>query len=221
MQFHPLHHVWFSRASPPFVSSGIPNLPQLRFAPLRADWVIPLRFPLRLILSENQSAPVTLSPPVIISSAPLPRRFSSFLAGWASRVTALSKWRYLNNPITEENMTNNLKNQLKQFTGSEQIFYNPLFPKFRYTEGVKYLAQAANCYWLLDYIFSSQHLKTLQQCPFQVWKLKVTENQAAKLFVEDGNSNLVKSFNLKYTDFPLEQIDLWLVDNILLLPSEY
>jgi len=114
-----------------------------------------------------------------------------------------------------------LQAELKNFTGSEQVFYNPLFRKFRYTEGVKYLAQEANCYWLLDYIFSNQHSKTLQQTPFQVWKLKVAEDNTATITVEDGNKNHIKSFKLEFTDFPLEQIDLWFIEGTLLLPSEY
>ena len=114
-----------------------------------------------------------------------------------------------------------LQTELKNFTGSEQVFYNPLFRKFRYTEGVKYLAQEANCYWLLDYIFSNQHSKTLQQTPFQVWSLKVAKDNTATITVEDGNKNQVKSFKLEFTDFPLEQIDLWFIEGTLILPSEY
>ncbi|MCW5921432.1 MAG: hypothetical protein KIS77_03755 [Saprospiraceae bacterium] len=113
-----------------------------------------------------------------------------------------------------------LQAELKNFTGSEQVFYNPLFRKFRYTEGVKYLAQEANCYWLLDYIFSNQHSKTLQQTPFQVWSLNAKDNTAT-ITVEDGNKNQVKFFKLEFTDFPLEQIDLWFIEGTLILPSEY
>ncbi len=114
-----------------------------------------------------------------------------------------------------------LQAELKHFTGSEQIFYNPLFPKFRYTEGVKYLAQETHCYWLLDYIFSNQHCEELQQNPFQVWKLKVAQDNTAIITVEDGNKNQVKSFKLEFTDFPLEQFDLWFIEGTLILPSEY
>lgn len=117
--------------------------------------------------------------------------------------------------------TKNLENKLKHFTGSEEVFYLPLFPKFRYTEGVRYLAQEAKCYWLLDYIFSNQHDKAIQAQPFQVWKLLVADNHPAQIKVEDGNDNLVKSFQLEFTDFPLKQIDLWLIEETLLLPSEY
>lgn len=114
-----------------------------------------------------------------------------------------------------------LKAELRHFTGSEQVFYNPMFPKFRYTEGVKYLAQEANCYWLLDYVFSNQAIKAISEQPFQVWKLKVAEDHTATIIVEDGNYNQVKSFKLDYTDFPLDEIDLWFIEGTLILPSEY
>lgn len=114
-----------------------------------------------------------------------------------------------------------LQSELKQFTGSEQVFYLPLFPKFRYTEGVRFLAKEANCYWLLDYVFSNQHDKTIQEQPFQVWKLQVAENCTAQIKVEDGNDNLVKTFQLEFTDFPLSQIALWFIEGTLILPSEY
>lgn len=114
-----------------------------------------------------------------------------------------------------------LQSELKQFTGSEQVFYNPLFPKFRYTDGIKYLAQEAKCYWLLDYIFSNQHNKALRETPFQVWKLSVAEDHTATVTVEDGNDNKVKNFKIEFTDFPLERIDLWFIEGTLILPSEY
>ena len=114
-----------------------------------------------------------------------------------------------------------LQAELKHFTESEQIFYNPLFPKFRYTDGVKYLAQEAHCYWLLDHIFIHQHLEEIRKNHFQVWKLKVAKGDASTITVEDGNSNLIKSFKLEYTDFPLDEIDLWFIEGTLILPTEY
>lgn len=114
-----------------------------------------------------------------------------------------------------------LQAELKQFTGSEQVFYHPLFPNFKYTEGVKYLAREAQCYWLLICIFSNQHFKALQQTPFQVWKLRIAENQTATISVEDGNNNKVKSIKLEFAYCLLEEIDLWFIEGTLLLPSEY
>jgi hypothetical protein len=116
--------------------------------------------------------------------------------------------------------TINLIQALKQFTGTEQWYRNPLFPKYLYTDGVKYLAEQAGAYWLIDYIFSKQNLRTIQEQGFQVWKLIVDDGRAI-IKVEDGNENLIKEFKISYTDFPLKEFSLWFTDSVLLLPSEY
>jgi len=115
---------------------------------------------------------------------------------------------------------NKLLNELKQFTGADYFFRNPLFPKLVYTEGVKYLAEQTNCYWLIDYVFSSQIYAKVRREEFQTWKI-ITNDSQATIIVEDGNKNIVKQFKLEFTDFPLKEFTLWFVDNTLLLPSEY
>lgn len=119
-------------------------------------------------------------------------------------------------------MTNTIKllNDLKQFTGTEEWHRNSLFPQFLYTDGVKYLAETAGAYWLIDYIFSNQMLETIKKQPFQVWDLTVDNNEAI-MKVEDGNKMVVKGFKICYTDFPLKEFTLWFTDGVLLLPSEY
>lgn len=116
--------------------------------------------------------------------------------------------------------THNLKRELQHFTGSETFYKATLFPKFIYTEGVKYLAEKAGAYWLLDHIFIHQALSVLKGQFFQVWKLTVKANSAT-LIVEDGNDQQLTSFTIAFTDFPLEEFTLWLVDNTLMLTSEY
>ena len=110
--------------------------------------------------------------------------------------------------------------ELSQFTGTTQWFYHPMFPKYRYTDGIKYLAQEAECYWLLEYIFSNQMGAEIQKKEFQVWKISV-KNDAAKITVEDGNKKVVKVFNIAFTTFPISKFTLWFIDGVLLLPSEY
>ena len=44
----------------------------------------------------------------------------------------------------------NLKRALDQFTGSEVVYRHPLSRRIRYTEGVQYLAEMAQCFWYLD-----------------------------------------------------------------------
>jgi len=111
---------------------------------------------------------------------------------------------------------------LAQFTGTTQWYKHPLFSKFVYTDGVRFLAQNAGggAYWLLEFIFSNQTNSKIQAEGFQVWKLSV-EDSNATLKVEDGNDNEVISYKIGYTDFPLNDFTLWMINGALLLPSEY
>ncbi|MFK7748520.1 MAG: DUF6876 family protein [Kordia sp.] len=116
--------------------------------------------------------------------------------------------------------TQKLQHELKQFTGTEQYYKNPLFSSFVFTDGVKYLAEQAEAYWLIDYVMSNQYDLYLAIEPFQIWTIKVTNNQA-NIVVEDGNGKELKKYNIAFTDFPLDEITLWFTDRTLLLPSEY
>ena len=112
--------------------------------------------------------------------------------------------------------------QLAQFTGTCCWFRHALNRKVLFTEGVKYLAEQAAAHWLLDEIallqLSDGHLATEG---FQVWHLNVSTDMSAELTCEDGNSNVLYTKKIAYTDFPAEAITLWFTDNTILLPSEY
>ncbi len=111
---------------------------------------------------------------------------------------------------------------LKQFTGTENWYRHPLFSQFLYTDGVKFLAGEAECYWLLDRIFALQYeQKTLQAERFQSWDLIVQADKTAQLKCNDGNYNDLHTETIPYTDFPLATIKLFLIDNVLLLTTEY
>ncbi len=49
-----------------------------------------------------------------------------------------------------------LLTDLAHFSGTTQWYKHPLYPKFVYTDGIHYLAIHAECYWLLEHIFSNQ-----------------------------------------------------------------
>lgn len=118
-------------------------------------------------------------------------------------------------------MTDDKLSQLNQFTGTDQWYKNPLFPKFLYTDGVRYVAEEAGAYWLIDKIFALQYREDIRSELFQVWKLKVNDDATAIVSVEDGNDNHIYAEKLTYTDFPTCGINLYFTDNVLLLPSEY
>ncbi|MCA1452856.1 hypothetical protein I6F35_06425 [Bradyrhizobium sp. BRP22] len=110
---------------------------------------------------------------------------------------------------------------LRQFTGTEQWFRHSLMRTILYTEGVQYLAESGGAYWLLDKVATWQLEPRVKAEPFQSWKLKVNENRTATLTCDDGKGNIVHSEAIDWTDFPLDQIELWVEGNVILLPSEH
>jgi len=96
------------------------------------------------------------------------------------------------------------------------------------TDGVVAVANEAGCFWLLDAIISYQGNKKLDP-DMQVWRLKVREdnnNREATLYCEDGKKKILISQNIEYTDFPLDEIVLWVMpggpggESVILLPTE-
>lgn len=96
------------------------------------------------------------------------------------------------------------------------------------TDGVKWLCDNAECYWLVDAIGSWQLDKRVKNDEmlrgFQFWTLKVDKtNNTAKLILERDTDNVAIVQDIEYTDFPLDEIKLYYSpqDKVLLLPSEY
>ena len=90
-----------------------------------------------------------------------------------------------------------------------------------FTDGVKYLADKAGSYWLLDEIALAQRFqKAVAKEEFQLWHLIVNGN-TADLVCEDGNGRKVYAKHIPFTDFPLDEVKLYFTNNTILLPSEY
>ena len=114
------------------------------------------------------------------------------------------------------------KSDLTQFTGTEQYYRHGLNRRVLFTDGAKYVADTAGAYWLLDEIALIQpYNKLVAAEKFQVWKLVVRPNRTATLTCDDGNDNIVYTKEIKYTDFPLDEIIFYFANNVIHLPSEY
>ena len=105
-------------------------------------------------------------------------------------------------------------------TGSEQVFRH-WTRRFAYTEGVQYLAEKAAAYWLIDLVASWCPHETIRDEEFVVWKLTVREDRTAVATADNGNGRKLVSQEIPFTDFPLNEITLYLTNGVLLLPSEY
>ena len=117
----------------------------------------------------------------------------------------------MNNTITQSD--------LSRFTGTEHYYKHPL-SGYVYTDGVQYLAEKAGAYWLLDKILiTTRYKKKLQE--WGAWILTVNEDKTALLICDDGNGNILHKEKLDYTDFPLDRIECWFENGVLILPSEH
>ena len=112
-----------------------------------------------------------------------------------------------------------IRNQLAHASGSSQ-FFRVGFPLRNgvYTEGVQHMAELCQAYWLIDAIAS--HISTSKRVraePFQVWRLQLKKEGGARLAMfaddPDGERHAVVTQDIEYTDFPLDQIDVWVGDN--------
>lgn len=111
---------------------------------------------------------------------------------------------------------------LQQFTGTENWYRHGLVRSIVFTDGVKFLADRAGAYWLLDEIALAQrYAKKVAAEGFQLWRLKVEADRSARLTCDDGNGEVVFSKKIDWTDFPLDEVSLYCTDNTILLPSEY
>jgi hypothetical protein len=110
---------------------------------------------------------------------------------------------------------------LRQFTGTDHWYRHNLMRGITYTDGVKYVAETAGAYWLVDKVATLQLEPAVRAEEFQGWKLRVNEDQTATLTCDDGNGNVVYSEAISWTDFPLDQIELWVEGSTILLPSEH
>jgi len=122
--------------------------------------------------------------------------------------------------MTTESLT---KEDLAQFTGSENWYRHGLVRDVLFTDGVKHVADAGGAYWLIDEIALAQRYeKRVAAEEFQHWKLAVDlDKHKGVLTCDDGNGNIVFSKRIPFTDFPLSEITLYYVNNTILLPSEY
>lgn len=113
-----------------------------------------------------------------------------------------------------------LKHELRMFTGTEQWYQHGLVRAFMYTDGVKYFAENAGggAYWLLD-ILATELLPKQKKYPFIAVKFVVGKKNA--ITATDGNDTQIYSKKIDYTDCPEGTWEFYLIDNILLLTSEY
>ena len=118
------------------------------------------------------------------------------------------------------NSTQNLQSQLSQFIGTEKLYR--ITHRHVLTDGTKFLAEKAQCFWLFDAIAS--HLTKTYDDYFAVARLAVKDSSAT-LTLDDGNDAVFATQQIEYTDFPMKEIKLYCSFDgthwVIMLTSEY
>ena len=116
---------------------------------------------------------------------------------------------------------NALYAELRQFTGSTE-FYRHFTGIMIYTEGVKFVAERARLYWLIDLIASLQPraLRDAALREFQLWELRITDRTAVVMCLRDSD-NEAFCVRVKLADSALNFLRLYVENSTLMLPSEH
>lgn len=134
-------------------------------------------------------------------------------------------------------MTNNrtlTHADLRQFTGDLKRYRHWATRSVIYTPGVQFLAESGGAYWLIDEIVLALGSKHLQRrfeadpraAEMLFWTLRVSPDASATLaVVVDQDEPPVFQNQISFTDFPLDQVDIWSASDgvvwTLYLPSEH
>ena len=121
---------------------------------------------------------------------------------------------------------NEIKEGLQHFHGTEMFYQIPLL-RTRFTDGLKYLANAADCFWLITdtsviakSLMNRSEFITIDFKRLSEDKQDITGYEAEIIYT-DGNDNILEKHGYRATDFPLDELRLFFVNDTLMLPSEY
>jgi hypothetical protein len=134
--------------------------------------------------------------------------------------------KVINMATTKQTLT---QSDLDQFTGTEGYHRLTMNPKFLATDGVRFLAERASAFWLVDAIMSHQlnpKLRSGRLREMQFWQLDVTNGKAVLTCRADSDVPPAITQRIPFTDFPLATVKVWVQNTgdgrlVALLPSEY
>jgi hypothetical protein len=111
--------------------------------------------------------------------------------------------------------------QLLQFTGTER--YYRISRRHLLTDGTKYLAEEAECFWMMHAIAS--HLSEIGTDDWFV-KVRMTVNDSrATMIYEDGDGKEHARQEIRFTDFPTPAVSVYACWDgehwVTMLPGEY
>jgi hypothetical protein len=121
------------------------------------------------------------------------------------------------------------KQTLAGFCGTENYYEHKAtdYLKLLLTDGCKYVMEAADASWLFDEILYNQPRPEIRDLDFQIWVLwfDKDDNNGEGYWVlrcEDGDHNTVLvQLLIEEVNFPINEIIIWVIDGVAILPCEY
>ena len=101
-------------------------------------------------------------------------------------------------------------------TGTEAYHKINMFSPVVVTDGIMAMCQNLGAFWLVDAILSYRRAER-----FQIWSLNVGDRSAVLEMREDAPEPVKVQQVIEWTDFPQGNWKFWLVDGVLMLPTEY
>ena len=124
-------------------------------------------------------------------------------------------------PFTQEQ----LKSELNNFYGSMAYYKANIFSNIVITEGVRYFCDICECYWLLDEAIIYALRELSKKYSFLIVEFKVTNKRGTTYIEVKEDSNTELLFKRRTKDLlnkiPIGEYKFYLIDNVMLLPSEY
>ena len=120
--------------------------------------------------------------------------------------------------LSYEEFTNNLEQHIGT-TGYFKVGLTPIVV----TDGIKYFAETCSCFWLLDDITINLYKKH-QELGWLFIDIEVNKRHTVHITVRQDKDEPV-IYDKKIKDvceyIPVGSYRMWLMNNVLLLPSEY
>ena len=117
-----------------------------------------------------------------------------------------------------------LAERLEGFYGTEGYHRFNLFTPIVATDGVIYFAKEGNAFWALDQMITMR-MQLIENGKIQssewLFFTIASNGKKADIVVDDGNGNIYAKKHIAHTDLEKGEYKFYLMDNVLLLPSEY
>lgn len=115
-----------------------------------------------------------------------------------------------------------IEESLKNFSGTSIYYeYKMLGYSIKLTKGAYFLASAGHAFWLFNIILCYQLTPKFLNLYYQSWKLRRSDGNSFVLTANDSDKNKLAEQHIPFSDFPLDAADIWLIDKVCMLPSEY